>query len=93
MANNLEMDWVEEPGKGFRPEQEEKTNTRNSKAKTHTRKGVAIVTGEGPNAAVKGRIDQQIQSQVEATKKGESDPLTDQVLPKQYRDHAREYFR
>jgi len=45
---------------------------------------------DGPN--VKGNVQQQIQQQVESTKRGETDPLTNRRMPRKHGEHAREYF-
>ena len=35
---------------------------------------------------------QEIQSQTSAVRQGDIDPLAEQKMPRQQRDHAREYF-
>lgn len=81
-------------GRGTGPRPEEKTNTGffDTKAKTKTGKGSAVVVGsvEGPN--IKGRVDQQIQTEFDAAEAADEDPLTDQQLPRAYREHAKTYF-
>ncbi len=81
-------------GRGTGPRPEEKTNSGfyDTKAKTKTGKGGAVVVGsvEGPN--IKGQVDQQIQTEFEAAQAADEDPLTDQQLPRAYREHAKKYF-
>jgi hypothetical protein len=81
-------------GRGFGDRPEERTDAKfhDSLVKQKTGKGAAIVTGfaEGPNA--KGQVTQEISAQLEAARNDSSDPLTDQRLPRDYRDHARGYF-
>ncbi len=81
-------------GRGFGDRPEERTDVKfhDSLVKQKTGKGAAIVTGfaEGPNA--KGQVTQQISAQVEAAKSDSADPLTNQRLPRDYRDHAKGYF-
>ena len=47
-------------------------------------------TADGPN--VKGKVQQEIQTQFESAKAQETDPLNGQQLPKGYREHAKKYF-
>lgn len=79
-------------GYGDRPEERTDTKFHDSLVKQKTGKGAAVVTGfaEGPNA--KGQVTQEISAQLEAAKSDSSDPLTDQRLPRDYRDHAKGYF-
>lgn len=81
-------------GRGTGPRQEEKTKSGfyDTKAKTKTGKGAAVVVGptEGPN--IRGRVEQEIQTEFEAVKAADQDPLTEQELPRAYRDHAKKYF-
>lgn len=79
-------------GQGDRPEEETETASYDTRVKQKTGEGAAIVTGlaEGPNA--KGQITQQIKEQVQAGRSDRADPLTDQPLPRGFREHAREYF-
>jgi arsenate reductase-like glutaredoxin family protein len=81
-------------GKGIGPGPEKKTNTAlyDSRVKQKVGKGTAIVEGmtEGPN--VKGDVQQQIQEQVESTKRGTTDPLTGRQMPRKHGEHAKEYF-
>lgn len=80
-------------GAGRRPEQEEDVKFRNTKAKTQTGSGTAVVVGEGPKTAYKGRATEEIKAQIEADRKEMSDPLNEQVLPRKYREHAKEFFQ
>lgn len=81
-------------GRGFGDRPEDKTDVKfhDSQVKQKTGKGAAIVTGfaEGPNA--KGQVTQEISEQLEAAKSDAQDPLTNQRLPRDYRDHAKGYF-
>ncbi|MCC7087272.1 MAG: hypothetical protein IT427_19895 [Pirellulales bacterium] len=81
-----EGDW------GPRPEGPQESKTYDSRVRSSVGKGSAVVTGlvHGPN--VKGAVLEDIKSQVEAAKHDQSDPLTDQRLPRQQRDHVQQYF-
>ena len=79
-------------GKGARPEK--KTNTRfyDSQVKQKVGQGSAAIVDmvNGPN--VKGDVRQQIQEQVDSTRRGATDPLTGRHMPKKRGEHAKEYF-
>ena len=81
-------------GRGQGPRPEEKTNTGfyDTKANLKRGKGAAVVVGsvEGPN--MKGQVQQEIQTEFEAARAAAEDPLTDQQLPRSYREHAKKYF-
>ena len=79
-------------GKGERPEQRGKTGFYDSKVSQNVGKGAAVVTDlvEGPNK--KGEVTESIKSAFESAKQASDDPLTGERLPRDYRDHAKEYF-
>ncbi|MGH7134155.1 MAG: hypothetical protein ACREHD_00355 [Pirellulales bacterium] len=81
-------------GRGNGPRPEEKTGSQfyDSKVKQQTGKGAALVVDsvDGPN--IKGQVEQQIQTEFESVKSGETDPLTSQQLPRGYREHTQKYF-
>lgn len=81
-------------GRGTGPRPEEKTNSGffDTKAKTKTGKGAAVVVGSAEGPTMKGRVEQQIQTEFEAAEAADQDPLTDQQLPRTYREHAKKYF-
>jgi len=81
-------------GKGFgeRPEQEGDTASYDSQSDGKIQKGKAVITGtvDGPNN--KGETREDVQAAIEATMTEKADPLTDAQLPRDQKDHAREYF-
>jgi hypothetical protein len=79
-------------GKGFRPEQTGDTSSYDTQVRQKVGKGSALVTGfvDGPNA--KGKVEAQIKTEWESAKGDQSDPIADQPLPRNYRDHAKRYF-
>jgi hypothetical protein len=81
-------------GRGTGPRPEEKTDSKfyDTKVKQQTGKGAALVVDfvDGPN--MKGNVQQQIQTDFESVKSGETDPLTSQQLPRGYREHTRKYL-
>lgn len=79
-------------GEGDRAEQEEATSTYDTRVKPKMDKGAAVVTGEIGGANNKGNYSKQILEQIQAAKSSDSDPLTDQRMSRQYKDHARDYL-
>ncbi|HEV3023566.1 MAG TPA: hypothetical protein VGX76_13925, partial [Pirellulales bacterium] len=68
------------------------TGFYDTKVKQKLGKGAAVVTElvDGPN--VKGQVEQEVQTQFEAAKADQSDPLTGQQMPRSYREHTKKYF-
>ena len=79
-------------GKGARPIAKDDVAFRESQVNQNIGKGRAVITGEvdGPN--MKGQVQQAIQEQMEASKREASDAVIRQRLPRNQRDHAKEYF-
>ena len=79
-------------GKGRRPEKRSATQTYESNVPQKVGRGTAVITGfvEGPNR--KGEIEQQVKAEFEAAKHEAADPLTSQQLPREHREHAKQYF-
>ncbi|MFG0263574.1 MAG: hypothetical protein ACF8AM_00310 [Rhodopirellula sp. JB055] len=79
-------------GEGDRPEEESDVNTYDTQVRGKVKRGRAIIAGfaDGPNR--KGVTREDIQSAIETNLSEESDPLEDQVLPRDEREQTREYF-
>jgi hypothetical protein len=79
-------------GEGKRDIKEDNVAFRDSHVKQNVGKGKAVITGEvdGPN--IKGQVQQEIRGQIEASHREASDAVTRQRLPRNQRDHAKEYF-
>ena len=79
-------------GKNFRRGPEIKPKLYDSQVKQRVGRGAATMVElvDGPN--VKGNVQQQIQQQIESTKRGETDPLTNRHMPRKHGEHAKEYF-
>jgi hypothetical protein len=79
-------------GFGQRPEEENDTKTRDSLVRQNPGRGKAVITDlvDGPN--IKGTVRESIKSEIDAARAEEADPLTGQRLPKNVREHARQYF-
>lgn len=79
-------------GQGARPEEKTGTGFYDTKVKQQTGKGAALVVDlvDGPN--MKGQVQQEIQTEFQSVRAGETDPLTSQQLPRAYREHSLKYF-
>ena len=75
-----------------RPEREIDGRFYDSRVKQRVGKGAATVTGptDGPN--VRGRVETEIQEQLQSVRHGTVDPPSGQRLPHSYGEHVREYF-
>ncbi len=79
-------------GRGARPESDVDTDYVDSQVRQKLGPGQAVVTGQVDGPLVKGNVEQQIQQDVEATRRGSTDPLTDRRIPRGHKQHVREYF-
>ncbi|MBX7165184.1 MAG: hypothetical protein K1X74_02430 [Pirellulales bacterium] len=79
-------------GRGDRPEERTDTKSYDSQVKQKVGRGASVLSElvEGPNA--KGQVLQEIQSEFNEAAASETDPSVDQPLPRDVRDHARDYF-
>ena len=55
-------------------------------------RGSGVMTGLSPGPNSKGRVGEEIKLQWQELHGDAADPLTDQQLPRGYRDHAKKYF-
>lgn len=79
-------------GAARRPGQPDEAGFYDSKVDGKIGRGAAVITDfvEGPNA--RGRVEQEISAQFQGVRGGDTDPLTEQSLPRTYREHAQSYF-
>lgn len=79
-------------GAARRPGQPDEAGFYDSKVDGKIGRGAAVITDfvDGPNA--RGRVEQEISAQFQGVRGGETDPLTEQSLPRTYREHAQSYF-
>ena len=77
---------------GQRPERKSAVNFTDVDANVKVTKGQLSVVGEveGPNA--RDNVQLQLREQFQSAKREASDPLTEQKLPKNEREQARQYF-
>ena len=80
-------------GGGYRPEQETATGTYDSRQRATPKAGAAVKVGDagGPNRA--GKSTEDIKEQIMSSLNKDSDPLTDQRLPRSQQDHVKEYYQ
>lgn len=78
-------------GEGERPEEKTDTSTYDSHVKQKINKGSATVEGQvdGPNR--KGDVLNQIQEDVDSVRRGNTDPITNRQIPRNYSEHVKEY--
>ncbi|MEX2139973.1 MAG: hypothetical protein WD894_11975 [Pirellulales bacterium] len=79
-------------GEGKRAIGKDDVGFRDSHVSQNIGKGKAVITGEADGPNIKGLVQQEIQQQIEASRREESDAVTRQRLPRSQRDHAKEYF-
>ena len=79
-------------GQGERPEQETDTGHYLSKVGSKPKAGEAVNVGDTGGANIAGLTKEQAQAEVTSSMSKDSDPLTNQRLPRSQRDHAKEYF-
>ena len=80
-------------GQGARPIEEDDTGDYLSRVRGNLGKGKAVRVGDADGKNVAGRTREQAAEAVQASLSEKSDPLTDQRLPREQRDHVREYFK
>lgn len=80
-------------GRGARPEEKTDTSSYESQVRSKVQKGEVVRAGfaDGPNVA--GKSKEQLKNEIGASLRGgEPEPLTNQRLPRNQRDHAKQYF-
>ncbi len=98
MGNGMQSDQPgqgmgEGQGQGARPLEENQTGDYLSRVRGDVKKGQAVRVGDADGRNVAGRTKQQAQEAVQAALSEKSDPQTDQRLPREQRDHVRQYFK
>lgn len=85
--------YDEGEGSGYRAEQETETGSYDSRVRAKPKAGEAERLGnaQGPNKA--GLSLEGAREEILSSLKNDSDPLTDQRLPKEQQDHVREYYK
>ena len=79
-------------GQGERPEEESDSKFYDSQVRGKPKQGRTVIAGKAGGENKKGVTRQSVQDAVLDAITDESDPLEDQVLPRNEREHAEEYF-
>jgi hypothetical protein len=79
-------------GRDLPPDKQPDTGVFDTRVRQKVGRGPARITDfvEGPNA--KGQVQQEIRTQWQAVEGDSTDPLSDQPLPRDYREHTKKYF-
>ncbi len=86
------MGMGEGEGQGDRPEAETDKSYYDSQVRGDIGKGKAVATGYADGKNIAGDALEEIKQAMEASGSEASDPLTNVRLPREHKDHAREYF-
>ena len=79
-------------GQGDRPEPKTETKFFDSRVPQQVGKGGGAVTGLAGGANIRGNVREELQQEEAAVRRGSTDPLSGNRLPKKHGEHAREYF-
>jgi hypothetical protein len=79
-------------GRGDRPEAETDTGEYLSRVGAKPQAGEAIRTGEAAGANISGKTKEGVKQEILSSLSADSDPLSNQPLPKSEAKHAKEYF-
>jgi len=78
---------------GMGPKQDPlKTNNFDSQVRANPTQGPQVTTGEAEGPNLKGQVLQEIRSEFTEAAGDSADPLTNQRLPRNRREHAQNYF-
>lgn len=80
-------------GEGYRPEQETDTGVYESKVRGNPKAGEAVRVGDVIGVNKAGQTQESIKEEILSAIKNDSDPLSDQRLPKDQQEHVREYYK
>lgn len=79
-------------GKGARPEEENATKGYNARERGKVGKGKSQRTGDADGPNIPGRAKQATSEEVTASLAQDPDPIDDIALPRDQRNHSKEYF-
>jgi len=79
-------------GAGPRPEEKTDTSSYESRVRPKVGPGAASIVDlvDGPN--IPGKVESQIQQQVDSARRGTTDPLSGRQIPRKHGRYAKEYF-
>lgn len=79
-------------GQGQRPEEKTATGIYESKVAAEPKPGEVVRTGDADGPNIAGRTRAEVRQEVNSSTREETDPLSNQQLPRAQREHARQYF-
>ena len=86
------MGLGEGQGRGDRPEEATDTNYYESQVRGKPKPGEAIRTGDADGPNVAGLSQEEVKQQITSSLSKDPDPLIDQKLPREQREHNKQYF-
>ncbi len=79
-------------GSGERPEEENATKGYDSRVRAKPQKGPAVRVGDAGGRNLPGRAKESVKEEVAASLAKEPDPIDETALPRDQREHSKEYF-
>ncbi|QDU25942.1 hypothetical protein ETAA8_10140 [Anatilimnocola aggregata] len=79
-------------GKGERPEEEVDTKSYDSRVAGKARPGESVRTGDADGKNIAGKTLQEVKAELQSAAARDSDALNEQNLPREQREHAKQYF-
>jgi hypothetical protein len=86
------MGLGEGQGRGDRPEEATDTNYYESQVRGQPKPGEAIRTGDADGPNIAGLSQEAVKQQISSSLSKDPDPLIDQKLPREQREHNKQYF-
>jgi len=79
-------------GSGDRPEEDVDTNSYDSRVAGKARPGESVRTGDADGKNIAGKSLQEVKAELQSAAARDPDALNEQNLPREQRDHAKQYF-
>jgi hypothetical protein len=79
-------------GQGERPEEKTDTKGYDSRVRAKPKQGAAVRVGDAGGPNLPGKAQESVKEQVEASLSQEPDPIDEKALPRDQREHSKEYF-
>lgn len=80
-------------GGGYRPDEKNDTNFRDTSVKQNVGRGASTFGGLVKGPSIKGQVTAEVKQELDAQNVEPADPLASERLPRSRREHAEEYFR
>lgn len=79
-------------GAGDRPEKEDDTRSRKTRAQSELHQGPAFIVGKTEGKSFKGESSLEMRGAVAEAARAADEAVTRQKIPREYRDHTQDYF-